>query len=164
MNLELVVDGSAMPSNPGPMAIGMMWHDRENAVLKGAVHQKLDHGTNNIAEYTAVLEGLKLVANSSPTPPESVIVWCDSQLVVRQLTGVYRVNNAKLRVLKQKIISFCGDQSFEVKFKWHRREEDWAPVADALSKGCTQDLAIELWTAVWQDIDPDKTTSVDLVS
>jgi len=161
MDLELVVDGSAMPSNPGPMAVGMMWHDVEGKVLYGAAHEKLDRGTNNIAEYTAVLRGLELI-KEGPLEPDKVTVWCDSQLVVRQMRGVYKVNNATLRGLKHKIISLCRDSQFSVEYRWHRRDADWAPLADALSKGCTQALAIEMWKEVWYSTDIDAELVVDL--
>lgn len=92
--LALRTDGAAR-GNPGPAAAGVVIERLNGSPLaRAAVY--LGELTNNQAEYRALILGLRAVAAYKP---EAVRVYMDSELVVRQMTGEYQVNNAALRPL-----------------------------------------------------------------
>lgn len=91
--LTLFTDGAAR-GNPGPAAIGVLAMKDEREVF--TISRYIGHATNNMAEYRAVIDGLERAAGLST---REVTVMLDSELVQRQLTGVYRVKDSKLKVL-----------------------------------------------------------------
>jgi ribonuclease HI len=122
--LIIYTDGASL-GNPGPMGIGVVIYNGENKVKE--LSEYLGEGTNNIAEYTAVIRALESAQSMDET---DVLRRSDSQLVVRQLNNVYKVKDQKLRPLKKMIEKLC--QGMEVKFEHIPREEN--KEADALSK------------------------------
>ena len=87
-------DGGAR-GNPGPAAIGVLVCDMQGQILKE--HQEtIGEATNNIAEYRAVLKGLELAKEAGL---EEIEYFVDSELVARQLTGVYRIKSPHLKDL-----------------------------------------------------------------
>lgn len=159
MRIDLVTDGSAAPTNPGPMACGYIAHDVEAGTLYLAGRETLGHGTNNRAEYLAVINGLRalLAANLDLA---GVNVWCDSALLVNQLNGTFRVKDSSLKKLYLQVGALCREIGVPVSFRWHRREADWAPVADLLSKEDDTAKAITMWKGVWETRDKDKVLKV----
>ncbi len=96
--MRVYADGGAR-GNPGPAAIGVVVCDAEDRVLME--HKEyIGEGTNNEAEYRAVIRGLELAASYSP---EEVLVVSDSELLVRQVKGVYRARNARIADFLAKI-------------------------------------------------------------
>ena len=93
-SLIVYVDGGAR-GNPGPAAIGVVICAADDQVLYER-KERIGGGTNNEAEYRAVIRGLDLVAGYAP---EEVLVVCDSELIVRQLTGRYRVRDPRMEEL-----------------------------------------------------------------
>jgi ribonuclease HI len=91
---RLFADGAAR-GNPGPAAAGFVLDDPEGrpAAAGGLV---LGAATNNVAEYRALLAGL---AKALELGVCAIEVRMDSELVVRQMTGVYRVKNEGLKPL-----------------------------------------------------------------
>ena len=92
--LALRTDGASR-GNPGPAAAGVVIEDSVGAVLF-SVGVYLGEMPNNQAEYRALIFGLRAVAEFQPT---AVDVFMDSELVVRQMTGAYRVRDAILQQL-----------------------------------------------------------------
>jgi ribonuclease HI len=92
--LVVNVDGGAR-GNPGPAAIGVVVSTPGGTVVD-EVAEKIGVATNNVAEYRAVLRGLERAAALGASEIELI---GDSELVVRQLNGVYKVKNATLRPL-----------------------------------------------------------------
>lgn len=85
--------------------------------------------TNNVAEYTAAVRSLEYLVQAGYHGP--VEVYGDSQLVVRQFTGEYRVRAEHLRPYHERLQAL--GRSFEsVRFVWIPREENQR--ADTLSK------------------------------
>ena len=79
-------DGGAR-GNPGPAAIGIMVYDEKKQLL--LEHKEcIGTATNNIAEYKALIKALELVVDFSQN---EVCCFLDSELVVMQLNGRYRV-------------------------------------------------------------------------
>ena len=94
MKARLFTDGGAR-GNPGPAAYGFVLEDDGGTVL--AAHgEAIGVATNNVAEYSALLAGLERAAELGVDELEVV---SDSELMVKQMTGVYRVKNEALRDL-----------------------------------------------------------------
>ena len=94
MKATLHTDGGAR-GNPGPAAIGAVLRDGSDHVV-GEISKVIGDTTNNIAEYTAVIEGLKLAHELGVTDIE---VQMDSKLVVMQLSGEWKIKSDGLRGL-----------------------------------------------------------------
>lgn len=102
MNRRLILytDGAAR-GNPGPAGVGAVLYEEENGSRRriAEVSRPIGVATNNVAEYQALLDGLALAAASSA---DHLVVRADSQLLVRQLTGDYRVKAPGLKDLHAK--------------------------------------------------------------
>ncbi|MFW6130190.1 MAG: NAD(P)-dependent oxidoreductase [Atribacterota bacterium] len=120
------VDGSCIP-NPGKMAIGIVIYQDGNLLKK--VNEIIGRGTNNIAEYRAVIRGLEEIKN---IPAQTVEFYCDSQLVVKQLNKQFKVKNKKIILLYQRIQELLDEIKSPVFFIWNRREEN--QLADNLAR------------------------------
>jgi ribonuclease HI len=92
------VDGGAR-GNPGPAAIGVVVRDGDGAVLE-EVGEKIGEATNNVAEYRALLRGIELAAAHGATDLELI---GDSELVVRQVEGRYKVKNPGMKELHAEV-------------------------------------------------------------
>jgi ribonuclease HI len=90
----LYADG-ACRGNPGPAGSGAALVNEEGHVVAEAVRY-LGHGTNNVAEYTALIIGLEEALKHDV---EELDVRMDSKLVVEQMNGKWKVRDAKLRPL-----------------------------------------------------------------
>ena len=94
MKARLFTDGGAR-GNPGPAAFGYVLEAEDGTVL--ASHgEAIGVATNNVAEYRALVAGLAKAAELQI--PELEVV-SDSELLVKQMTGEYRVKNEALRDL-----------------------------------------------------------------
>jgi ribonuclease HI len=102
-HLIVAADGAAR-GNPGPAGIGVQLTDREGAVV-AEIARGIGEATNNVAEYTAVIEGLSL---ASELGARVVTVRSDSQLLINQLTGRYRVKSAHLEPLHRRARSLAA--------------------------------------------------------
>lgn len=96
-SLSVFADGGAR-GNPGPAAIGFVIKDSKGKVL---VEQGkfIGKATNNMAEYQAVIEALKWIIAKRRSSVSAVQFFLDSQLVVNQLSGIFKIKNFKLRNL-----------------------------------------------------------------
>lgn len=97
--LVVNVDGGAR-GNPGPAAIGVVLRDGEGQVLE-EVGETIGEATNNVAEYRALLRGIELAKDHGAGDLELV---GDSELVVRQVEGRYKVKNAGMRELHAEVV------------------------------------------------------------
>ena len=111
-------DGGAR-GNPGPGALGYVLLDPRGHEVE-ARGEYLGAVTNNVAEYRALIAGLEAAARHGAS---SVTVRMDSELVVRQMTGEYRVKNAGLKPLHQKAHD-VQLKITKVKYLAVRREEN----------------------------------------
>jgi ribonuclease HI len=99
----LMVDGAAR-GNPGPAGAGAVIADENGAVVK-EMSRYLGRTTNNVAEYEALLMGLEALLVLGR---KHIKVQSDSQLLVRQLNGQYRVKDEKLTLLFQRAKSLLS--------------------------------------------------------
>src|SRR2546422_1017239 len=86
--VQVYSDGGAR-GNPGPAAIGVVVCDASDRVLR-EYREAIGEATNNEAEYRALIKGLELAAEHTRGAVTCVL---DSQLVVRPVTGRYRVRD-----------------------------------------------------------------------
>jgi ribonuclease HI len=116
------IDGGAR-GNPGPAGYGVVIEDQAGRRLAG-LSEYLGHRTNNYAEYRGLLAALDYAVAH---PPRALQVISDSELMVRQIKGIYKVRNAALLELyqqaKQKIRQL---EWFEIGhvLREHNREAD----------------------------------------
>jgi ribonuclease H / adenosylcobalamin/alpha-ribazole phosphatase len=96
VSARLYTDGGAR-GNPGPAAYAYVIEDESGAVL--AQHgETIGVATNNVAEYRGLIAGLAMAAELRV---DGLEVISDSELMVKQMRGEYRVKNAALQQLQQ---------------------------------------------------------------
>jgi ribonuclease HI len=91
---RLFTDGGSR-GNPGPAAYGFVLEAEDGTVLD-ALGQAIGVATNNVAEYRALVAGLERARDLGV---DSLEVVSDSELLVKQMRGEYKVKNAALREL-----------------------------------------------------------------
>jgi len=141
--LIIYTDG-ACRGNPGPMGTGASIQTPDGREL-ATVSEARGHGTNNIAEYQAAIAGLKAANDLGADQIESRM---DSELVVKQLNGEYRVKKAKLNPLcaeAQKLLDFF-EKSTVVHVRRHQntRADELANLALGEAKPVLNDAEREL--------------------
>jgi ribonuclease HI len=94
MKLIIYSDGGAR-GNPGPGAVGVVIKNLKGEIVK-EIGKNIGRATNNEAEYKAILSGLESCLEKGATELEC---YLDSQLVVSQLKGEFKVKDAKLKTL-----------------------------------------------------------------
>jgi len=94
MQALIHIDGGAR-GNPGPAGVGVVIHDENGKALHEAGYF-LGKCTNNVAEYHGLIRGITTASSMNPT---SVTIHSDSELVVKQITGEYRVKSPDLKPL-----------------------------------------------------------------
>jgi ribonuclease HI len=99
MRYVVHTDGAAR-GNPGPAAIGVVIQDGHGHVVYEA-SRSLGIHTNNEAEYLALIAALEYLREARAREAD---FYLDSELVVRQLNGVYRVKEPRLRALHGKAV------------------------------------------------------------
>lgn len=117
-------DGGAR-GNPGPAAYGFVVYDKADTLLtkRGEV---IGETTNNVAEYRGAIEGLKALKakiGKSKAKQASVTVSMDSELVVKQMNGIYKVKNENLSPLFLELWNLKPDFA-DVTFVHVRREKN----------------------------------------
>lgn len=95
--LTIYTDGGAR-GNPGPAGIGAVVLDEEGTVVV-EISEYIGEQTNNAAEYTALIRALEACKQrfGSALRDMAIEVRMDSELVVRQLTGIYKVKEPALQ-------------------------------------------------------------------
>ena len=94
MKARLFTDGGSR-GNPGPAAFAYVLETDDGTVL-GAHGEAMGVATNNVAEYRALVEGLR---KASELQIDELEVVSDSELLVHQMRGDYKVKNEALKVL-----------------------------------------------------------------
>lgn len=119
------IDGGAR-GNPGPAGYGVRIENEDGDVL-AELHGALGIATNNVAEYNGLLAALRWAADHGEP---DVLIRADSELLVKQMRGEYKVRNAGLQPLYARarlLVSQLG----RVRFEHVRREQN--KEADRLS-------------------------------
>ncbi len=118
VRLTIHTDGAAR-GNPGPAGAGAYIQDQDGKVVSEEFRY-LGEATNNVAEYQALLLGMECARELGASRIE---MRADSELVVRQLTGEYRVRNPALQKLHARVKQLARE--FEsVRYTHVRREQN----------------------------------------
>lgn len=130
--MRIFTDGACQP-NPGQMGIGVVveWQGTNPEIISKGI----GHGTNNIAEYTALLEALQFIKDNSIRVAE---INSDSNLMVNQVNGSWRCKDSTLLKLcekAQKRIKYLNNNNHKVELVYIRREFNLAdkPAKDGVS-------------------------------
>jgi ribonuclease HI len=115
---RLSTDGGAR-GNPGPAAYGYVLEAEDGTVLD-ARGGTIGVATNNVAEYRALIEGLRRAVEVGV---DELTVVSDSELIVKQMRGEYRVKNAALRALSLEAVELAR-QVGRVTYTAVRREHN----------------------------------------
>ena len=99
----IFTDGGAEP-NPGPGAIGVVIKNQQGKTV-ATISQAVGRVTNNQAEYMAVITALEKALSLGF---DEVEMRADSELIVRQINGRYKVRNSNLKPLYQKVVQLKG--------------------------------------------------------
>ncbi len=118
MKAILYTDGGAR-GNPGPAAYAFVLETEDGTVLD-ARGEAIGVATNNVAEYRALVAGLERAVEAGVTQLEVV---SDSELVVRQMRGEYRVKNRALQDLSLRASRLAREVG-EVSYRAVRREHN----------------------------------------
>ena len=116
MKATLYTDGGAR-GNPGPAACAFVLEAEDRTVLD-ARGEAIGVATNNVAEYRALVEGLRAAVRVGV---DELDVVSDSELLVKQMRGEYKVKNAALRELSLEAARL-GRKIGDVRYRAVRRE------------------------------------------
>ncbi len=117
--LHLYTDGGSR-GNPGEAAVGCVLVDPVSGKVLKEYKEAIGIHTNNVAEYKALIIGLELARNYHPN---RLVCHLDSELIVRQLSGEYRVKMPTLQPLVDEIQELLQEFK-EVSFRHVPREEN----------------------------------------
>ncbi|MBA3764443.1 MAG: ribonuclease HI family protein [Actinobacteria bacterium] len=115
----IVACDGASRGNPGPAGAGAQIVDDQGSVL-AEVAEGIGETTNNVAEYTAVIRGLE---RAHELGASDVLLRSDSQLLINQLTGAYRVKTPHLQPLHRRARQLAAGFA-AIEFEHVRRERN----------------------------------------
>lgn len=127
---ELIIncDGGSR-GNPGPAASAFVVKKGNEEIYHDS--KFLGNTTNNVAEYSAVILALEwLLHDSKFLIPDSVVFILDSELIVRQINGVYKVKDLKLKKLHAHVAELIKKLGKKIIFKNVLRDKN--KIADGL--------------------------------
>jgi len=96
-------DGASR-GNPGPAAIGVTIKD-DKGNLVTSISRRIGRATNNQAEYRAIIAGLEKAIELGA---REVMIYSDSELIVKQINGRYRIKNTSLRILYENLVKLIS--------------------------------------------------------
>ena len=117
MTILAYTDG-ATRGNPGESGIGVIFKDERGATLT-KICGYIGEATNNVAEYQALIACLR---NAPKTKCSKLVVHSDSELMVRQLLGEYKVKDPNLKLMFQKVHRLLAKAPFKFEIKHVGRE------------------------------------------
>jgi ribonuclease HI len=126
MRVLAFTDGASR-GNPGESGIGILLKDASGEVLV-SLSDYIGTATNNVAEYTALIRCLEL---ATKIPCSHLLVHSDSELMVRQVSGKYKVKDAGLKPLFARVRTLLASAPFTMEMKHVAREEN--RIADGLA-------------------------------
>jgi ribonuclease HI len=104
LRLLIHTDGAAR-GNPGPAGAGAVLRDADDGTVLAEIAEPLGHATNNVAEWTAVRLALEEALRLGAT---HVDLRMDSELVARQILGIYRVKHPDLKPFHAAVMEMLG--------------------------------------------------------
>ena len=130
MKLTAFIDGSCF-GNPGESGFGVILKDESGETIQ-TLGRYLGHGTNNIAEYHGLIGAIELAASFQPAELQ---VFSDSELLVKQMNGVYKIKQPHLQKLHQEILNKlrASDMKFTITHVYRDKNKE----ADQLARQAT---------------------------
>jgi len=129
MKLNIYTDGGSR-GNPGHSGCGIVIYDRHSLIYQKSYY--LGIKTNNQAEYMGLINALNwLVKNQSDRSIDQVTIYMDSQLIVRQMQGLYKVKSVNLRPYFTQAKNIIDQLPFPVTFVHILRDKN--KLADQLA-------------------------------
>lgn len=128
MNKIFINTDGGSRGNPGPAGIGVVFYDQDEKEIY--THKEcIGTATNNEAEYGAIISALKILLKDDLLDKESdkngeVICRLDSQLVVEQINGRYKIKQPHLQVFNDEIKGLLNELQSKISFIHVRREQN----------------------------------------
>jgi ribonuclease HI len=122
----IIYTDGASRGNPGPAAAAFIFLENEKIIFEQNFY--LGVQTNNQAEYQAIIKALEKIVEYTHG---KITIFSDSELVVKQLNGEYRVNKPHLRELFNEVDEL-KKQFTRVNFLYVPRSNQWIKLADQL--------------------------------
>ncbi|MCU1538356.1 MAG: Ribonuclease [Humibacillus sp.] len=138
--LVIEADGGSR-GNPGVAGYGALVRDPSTGTVLVELAEPLGKESNNVAEYSGLIAGLKAVVDLDPSA--EVVAKMDSKLVVEQMSGRWKIKHEDMRRLALEARDLCaeiGDAGGSVSFQWIPREKNRD--ADKLSNDAMDGLTI----------------------
>jgi len=116
---KIQFDGACRGNPSNIIGMGAILYDPDNKVVDTSSRKyEIEDGTNNVAEYLSLIDGLRLAQKYRV---KNILVEGDSQLIINQINGKYKINSSKLLVYYKVVISLI--ESFDhIEFQHIRRE------------------------------------------
>ena len=128
--VTVYTDGGSL-NNPGQAACAYVIYFDDK--LQDQHGEALGIATNNIAEYTGLIKALEKVKEYKKTHTiERIFVYADSELMIRQVNGIYKVKNAELKDCYMKVHALEAEINLPIKYTHVLREKN--ALADSLVK------------------------------
>ncbi len=125
MEIRIYTDGGSS-GNPGPAAIGYVVFFNERKVFEEG--RRVGVGTNNFAEYSALIAALEktieLIKKNTEIKFKRVAVFSDSLLMVSQINGLYKIKNSRIRECVFKIRALEQEANIPISYKHVPREKN----------------------------------------
>ncbi|MDW7732901.1 MAG: ribonuclease HI family protein [Methanolobus sp.] len=121
---QLNFDGSCDPNPGGRMGFGWVirWENKKKPIEGSKEKKRSPPNTNNVAEYTALKEGILNYLSLDGRGP--VQICGDSKLVINQMAGKWKINNPNLAELHSQISDIIKKNNLKVRYKWVPRSEN----------------------------------------
>ncbi|OGK24059.1 hypothetical protein A3F58_01375 [Candidatus Roizmanbacteria bacterium RIFCSPHIGHO2_12_FULL_37_9b] len=129
MELKIYTDGGSI-NNPGPAAIAFVIYQDSHIFHQHS--SRIGVNTNNFAEYSALVRALEWVKKNSLANILNITIFSDSNLMINQLNGLYKVKNAVIREFILKIIILEQEIKTPIFYRYVPREKN--RLADSLVK------------------------------
>ena len=126
------VDGGSHGS-PGPAGIGVVMEKPDGEMIR--IAKWIGHHDNNVAEYVALLEALQCALHLKAT---ALHVYSDSELVVKQMTGVYACRSARLYSLNWTCRKLARSLNFRIAHIPRERNQEANRLANSAARLRTQ--------------------------
>ncbi len=128
-NINIFTDGASR-GNPGFAGIGAVIYS--NGVVVDEISSYLGKKTNNEAEYIAVIRAFERLNDlKSSLKPKKINLFSDSQFLIKQLKGEYKVKSVTIIPLFEKLINEIKNLGVNVNYNWIPRDDN--KIADALA-------------------------------
>ena len=134
MRLRVFTDGGSL-GNPGPSAIGFVVYLNKKIIERFSLY--IGYSTNNQAEYTALITALQSVKKHVNKNVKEIVFYSDSQLMVNQINGYYKIKSQPIRKLFLEVQKELVTIKVPIKFVHVLREKN--RLADSLVKKAFSD-------------------------